>query len=511
MTKTNLTTTSIILVSLIVNSFTFGQVDNRNFKRGYGFGNHTQADMEALSAGTTWWYNWWYRPDATDNIINVYQDYGMEFVPQAWNANFDEAGLRQYLNEHPDVKYIMGFNEPNFKAQANLTPAQAAAEWHKIEAIAEDYNLKIVGPALNYSPDAPYYDPFQWMDEFLEECDALGGCHFDYVNVHSYMNNVDALRWYLNEWKKYGKPIWLTEFCAWDGIETTVTPEYQQNFMIEALELLDNDPDVYRYAWFTAKSTGIPYNSLLGTTPGELTTLGLIYTDQYTIPQSDYITIRVIDKTKGEVTNSAVWPDQSVYTWLGNTTTWVGLNNMPPGTMEGNWIGMYSGVEGGNLEKNEEEWIWSYTFIPTKGLTYNWNPGIWIDEARTENSLQNIHVGRNLEFTVDNEGVATGELTLVIEDANNATPVESTSATGINEKSRFNKVTNIAPNPANDRVFIFSPFQIKHVQIYNLTGELEISQDTNGSVFVGQLSSGQYIMKITGSQNEQAIKKLIIK
>ncbi|MDA3816095.1 MAG: glycosyl hydrolase [Prolixibacteraceae bacterium] len=501
----------IILLSFTTNAFIFGQEENRNIKRGYGFGAHTQADMEALSAGTTWWYNWWYRPDANDNIIDVYKDFGMEFVPQAWDENFDETGLRQYLDEHPDVEYIMGFNEPNFQAQANLSPAQAAAEWQRIEAIAEDYNLKIVGPALNYSPDAPYHDPFEWMDAWLEECDALGGCHFDYVNVHCYMNNVDALEWYLNEWKRYDKPIWLTEFCAWDGIETTVTPKYQKNFMIEALSLLDNDPDVFRYAWFIAKSTGVPYNSLLEQTPGELTDLGLIYTDQYTIPQSDYITLRVIDKTKGEVTNSNVWPDESVYTWLGNTTNWSAVNNMPSGTMEGRWVGMYSGLEGGNLEKSNEEWVWSFTFLPVKGYTYNWNPGIWTDEQRSENSLQNIHVGRNLEFTVNNEGIASGELTLVIEDADTAIPVESSSATGIGGKLKFNNFTSIAPNPASGKVFIFSPCQIKSVQIYNLNGKLELSQNTNGSVFVGHLPQGQHIMQITGINNEQAVKKLIIK
>lgn len=73
--------------------------------------------MEALSAGTTWWYNWWHQPDAANNIIDVYRDYGMEFILQAWNGSFNETAMRAYLDDHPDVKCIMGFIEPNLLVQ----------------------------------------------------------------------------------------------------------------------------------------------------------------------------------------------------------------------------------------------------------------------------------------------------------------------------------------------------------------------------------------------------------
>jgi len=487
-----------------------GQEDNRNYKRGYGFGSHMQADMEALSVGTTWWYNWWHQPDAGDDIIDVYQDFGMDFVPHAWNGNFNEQAMRAYLDTHPDVKYIMGFNEPNFIHQANMTPAQVAAEWHRIESIADDYDLKIVGPALNYSPDAPYHDPFDWMNDWLEACDAIGGCRYDFVNVHCYMNTVGALEWYLGEWKQYGKPIWLTEFCAWDGIETTATQAYQKNFMLEALPMLDNDTDVYRYAWFVARSSGIPYNSLLGPYGGELTELGLIYTDQYEPSPSNTITLRVIDKTKGQVTSNAVWPDESVYAWLGNTTNWAALNNMPAGTLEGSWVGMYNGLEGGKLEKTEDEWIWSFSFLPMEGYTYMWNPGVWADEVRTENDLQDMHVGRNLEFTVDNNGHVTGELTLVIENATTAVPVESEISLNIPEGYSYSDFASLAPNPASEVVHIFSPYQVEAVSVYDLSGRLMLKEKTNGSVVVSSLTPGHYIMEIQASENQVATKRLTV-
>lgn len=494
-----------------LNSLTIGQNNNQNFKRGYGFGNHAQADMEALSQTASWWYNWWHQPDGQNNIIDVYQDFEMEFVPQAWNAGFNETAMRAYLDNHPDVKYIMGYNEPNFHAQANLSPAQAAANWHKIEKVADDYNLKIVGPALNYSPDAPYHSPFDWMDEWLEECDKIGGCRFDYVNVHSYMNTVGALEWYLGEWERYGKPIWLTEFCAWDGIETTATPAYQQNFMREALAMLDAKPTVYRYAWFVARSTGIPYNSLLGSVPGQLTDLGRIFTDQNAAPENKDVTLRVVDRTLGEVSNSAAWSNESVYCWLGNTQSWAGENNMPDGTMQGDWIGMYDGLEGGRLIKTATEWIWSYTFKPVAGYSYNWNPGVWTNVGRTENSFQYLYEERNLEFSVDNNGKATGELTLIIENTNKATPTGEYTTTGINGLADISNQVFIAPNPATDEVHIFSPFQIKSVSIYTQDGILMFSKKTQGTLSVKELSLGHYIMQITSIHDQLAVKKLVIR
>jgi hypothetical protein len=499
----------LVFMLLMLQTFLLvAQSEDKNYKRGYGYGNHTKADMEALSVGTSWWYNWWHRPDASNSIIDVYTDFGMEFVPQAWNGSFNEAAMRAYLDNHPDVKYIMGFNEPNFRNQANMSPAVVAVQWHRIESIADDYNLKIVGPALNYSPDAPYQNPFSWMDAWLEACDAIGGCRFDFVNVHSYMSTVSALTWYLGEWKRYGKPIWLTEFCAWDGIETSATPQYQKNFMLEALPILDNDPDIYRYAWFVARSNGIPYNSLLAGS-GVLTELGLIYTDQYEPTPSNHLTIRVIDETKGVVTNSEIWGEQSVYTWIGNTTTWAALNNMPTGTMAGRWIGMYNGLQGGRLEKTDEAWIWSYSFEPVNGLTYNWNPGVWVDSVRTENSLKAMHVNRNLRFSVSNNGVVSGELTLRLLNNQEAVVEQSAFTLNVPEANALSANIHIAPNPATDIVHLFSPYLIEAVRVYDIQGRMVLQAVTNGTFSVSELAAGTYMLQVLTSQG-MANQKIIV-
>jgi len=248
-------------------------------KRGIAYGNHSPEDMEALSPDVTWWYNWAVTPESS--VAGVFQDYGFEFVPMTWNGNYNEAQLRAFLAEHPETKYILAFNEPNFLEQANMTPTEAAAAWPRLEAIANEFDLEIVGPAVNFCGNCvtengtTYYDPFEYLDDFFEACE---GCRVDYIAVHGYMNTVEALQWYIGEFKKYDKPIWLTEFNAWEDNQN-FSLEQQLNYMIGAVDFLESDPDVFRYSWFIGRWNGInnyPHIELLASN-GELTVLGETY------------------------------------------------------------------------------------------------------------------------------------------------------------------------------------------------------------------------------------------
>ena len=248
-------------------------------KRGIAYGYHSPEDLEALSPEVTWWYNWAVAPE--NSVAGVFQNYDFEFVPMAWNENYSEGQLRAFLSGHPETKYILAFNEPNFLEQANMTPSEAAAEWPRLEAIADEFDLEIVGPAVNFCGDCvtengtTYYDPFDYLDDFFEACE---GCRVDYIAVHGYMNTVEALQWYIGEFKKYGKPIWLTEFNAWEDNQN-FSLEQQMNYMIGAVDFLESDPDVFRYSWFIGRWNGInnyPHIELLGSN-GELTVLGEVY------------------------------------------------------------------------------------------------------------------------------------------------------------------------------------------------------------------------------------------
>lgn len=257
-------------------------------KRGLAYGGFSANDMAAVRHKIKWWYNWAAQPEA--GVANVYQNYDVEFVPMAWDENFDENVLRAYLNAHPNVKYILGFNEPNFAEQANLTPAQAAAQWPRIEAIARDYNLKIVGPAVNFSPgqvDIPGTDddssPWAYLDAFFAACP---NCQVDYIAVHCYMKEAFNVDWFVKEFERYGKPIWVTEWASWDDGGPANVNE-QMNYMAESVRMLEANPNVFRYSWFIGRWQGantFPYIDVLAN-DGELTPLGGLYTS---IPGQNY-------------------------------------------------------------------------------------------------------------------------------------------------------------------------------------------------------------------------------
>ena len=239
----------------------------KSFKRGLAYDIPYAEDVPTLSKGISWFYNWGTAPGYF--VKNMFDPY-LEFLPMCWNG-VDTVALKAFYSTHPNIKYIMGFNEPNFKSQANLTPTQAAAKWPLIQRIAKLYNLKIVGPALNYCSSTgavsengvTYTDPIKYYDDFFKACPS---CQVDYITVHNYMNSELAVENDIARYKKYNKPLWLTEFCEYDGSQT-LTVDTQKDYMVELLNYLENDSCIYRYSWFIGRNgngeAAFPYNSLL--------------------------------------------------------------------------------------------------------------------------------------------------------------------------------------------------------------------------------------------------------
>lgn len=273
----------IIILCVSCLCFFFAQAQTRSFKRGVGYNTLLTGDVQSLSPGLSWVYNWGQSGSGNDA---AFKEFGVDFIPMAWNG-INESAIRNLLTTHPEIKYILGFNEPNFKAQANMSPTTAAARWPALQAIADEFKLTIVGPALNYSPDAPYQDPFKWYDEFFAACPT---CRVDHIAFHLYMSSASAVKSSIDRLKKYGKPIWLTEFCAWD-VNTTV--DSQQRFLFETLDYLETDPDVYRYAWFKDRGWGggHPFMQLLDkSNEGVLLPLGEIFTYMSSYDDNFYFT-----------------------------------------------------------------------------------------------------------------------------------------------------------------------------------------------------------------------------
>ena len=232
-------------------------------------GDASPQDLAVLAPGVTWYYDWGVEPPA----VSQGQLSGIEWVPMAWNA---PANLTDFANRIPAGSiYLLGFNEPNFISQANMTPEQAAAAWPGLEQIAADKGLKLVSPAVNWCGDCVAgvtNDPMDWLDKFFAACP---GCKVDYIAIHSYAPFPEALQDYIDRFRKYGKPLWITEFAPWDPPK----PDYEGviKYMMEAIPILENDPAVFRYSWFATRVGSNPDISLLDAS-GVLTKLGQLYT-----------------------------------------------------------------------------------------------------------------------------------------------------------------------------------------------------------------------------------------
>jgi hypothetical protein len=237
-------------------------------KRGYAYGGNSAADLQAMAKAVSWWYNWSPRPEA--GAASVYASAGVEFVPMVWGGgNFITTASTSIP---AGAKYLLAFNEPNFGSQSNLTAQQAASLWPQIESIAAKYNLKIVSPATNFcGGNCNNTDPYNWLKDFFAACP---NCKVDYIASHWYACDGPALTWHLNNLKQFGKPIWLTEFSCLDGADKSLA--VQQAYMNAALGILENDPMVFRYAWFTGRFPDVPSINLLGSS-GQLTALGTQY------------------------------------------------------------------------------------------------------------------------------------------------------------------------------------------------------------------------------------------
>ena len=323
----------IIAFLLIVVSATTALAQQRSAKRGvcWDEGNLalSAAVVDQMAPGISWVYNW----GATTSYTSMTQ---MAFVPMAWNGDFNETQLRNYLSSHAgQVKYLLGFNEPNLTwsvGGANMTPAQAAAAWPRLEQIAADFHLELVAPALNFTGDKVgdrVWEPFAWYDEFFR---LLPTARVDELAFHSYMNYYSAVRWVTTEYfytdkedsdlfasdnrAKYPHLVaylenfktanghyprmFLTEFCSWGTndypYQAGITLDFQIDQMVQKLQVLEQSDLVAGYAWFMGNPKGgaseFPYMSLFQTcsATSQLSTLGQVYVHMSSFDTEKYYT-----------------------------------------------------------------------------------------------------------------------------------------------------------------------------------------------------------------------------
>lgn len=278
------------------------------------------AQAALLAPGVSWAYNW--GPDAA--VPEAYGD-SFCFLPMAWNGAYDDARIRAWLTAHPETRYLLGFNEPNFADQARMTPAQAAEAWPALEAIAAEFGLKLVAPALNFSASqvgGRVWNPYEWYDEFFRLRPAA---KVDCLAMHCYMNWYSANTWLATEYfytdlynpqkDCYGRyphlvafldsfkdangrfpKMMLTEFCSWENDGTIKDVGFQIDQMTQKVQKLEQSNLVEGYAWFMADPAGgagaYPYMSLLQScSPSSgLSELGTVYVHMSSFDKERFFT-----------------------------------------------------------------------------------------------------------------------------------------------------------------------------------------------------------------------------
>lgn len=219
-----------------------------------------------------WFYNWNYtRTQKVDEQI--------PYVPMIWGAksatNNDAINT---INSTP-VDYdsvLLGFNEPDFNQQSNMTVDQAISLW----PVLQNSGRRLGSPAVAKNST----DPNGWFAQFMIKAKSLN-YRINFIAIHWYAPpNVSSLLKTIDTlWNTYNLPIWITEFAVADWNATTTTPckytvDQVKDFMTKIIPELESRSYVERYCWKTRTTSDINMGiSTLFNDDGSLTDLGSLY------------------------------------------------------------------------------------------------------------------------------------------------------------------------------------------------------------------------------------------
>jgi len=154
-------------------------------------------DMHTTSK---WWYSWelssgfqqgdQFCADPSAAVTHA-RALGLDFVPMVKKTTLSppyvfSAEITDNLNK---AEYFLTLNEPERSGWLGTLPADAAAMWPDIEAVAAMYNIPtIVAPCTTAGNGMP------WYNEWIGNCTQLygpQGCHFDHSCIHFYYQPWD--------------------------------------------------------------------------------------------------------------------------------------------------------------------------------------------------------------------------------------------------------------------------------------------------------------------------------
>ena len=217
-------------------------------------------NLSALHAG--WYYDWGTAP--------VGATPGIQFVPMIWShGNVNPPALHAAVTSGAGV--LLGFNEPDVESQANMTVAQAIADWPQLQATG----LRLGSPAPGTGEDLKTNG---WLAQFMAQIKARG-YRVDFICLHPYQADFDPARATENlrhelEYihNTYHLPIWVTEYGLVDWHQNTYPDAATAaRFATMSAAMMHELPYVERYAWYSL----IPHQQTLSLANGD-GTLNLI-------------------------------------------------------------------------------------------------------------------------------------------------------------------------------------------------------------------------------------------
>jgi hypothetical protein len=220
-----------------------------------------------------WYYNWeWWEAGGLSSIEHVYMhrviddnDNNPSKIPERIN--------NRYYNNPTKPIYFLGFNEPDYADQANMSPQDASLYYHT-------YIVPLRNSGKIYKLGSPGItnNGWTWLDNFMTLC---SDCSIDFIAYHWYGNDFQHFKnVYINA-TRYNLPIWLTEWAPTNwNIDNPLSDVQINTLFNEILEYLDEEPLVERYAYFSTgplTNWGITKSTHLLNDDYTLTALGKIY------------------------------------------------------------------------------------------------------------------------------------------------------------------------------------------------------------------------------------------
>ncbi|MGM0929148.1 MAG: glycosyl hydrolase [Actinomycetota bacterium] len=245
-----------------------GQAATRALK-GIGHGGKDALALKQIkSLKVDWYYTWGSKYTVTTNPA---------FVPMVKDRKrlLEQDAIGYVTKQLPvtKTKHLLGFNEPDHRAQANMSVDEAIRLWPRLQRTG----LRLGSPAT-VNPTS------RWLSEFMSKA-RKAGLRVDFMTMHcyawpnaeSFLGKVKALH------EKYGKPIWVTEYAVADWSATKSKPSRYsraetEDFMRATVAGMRAMPYVERFAWKTRSAFDpIMGSSALYHTNGSLTSTGRLY------------------------------------------------------------------------------------------------------------------------------------------------------------------------------------------------------------------------------------------